>query len=111
MRLLMTAPLVLRPAPVGEIERRSLACLGFDPNAPAVHLDDALGDRQAEASAALLARDRAVGLLELLEDLDLIGRGYTGSSVAHRDRERPVRRRCSDRDLALVGELDRVADQ
>src|SRR5207247_110947 len=94
-----------------EIERRSLARLGFDPDAPTVHLDDALGDRQAETGSALLARDRAVGLLELLENLGLIGRGNTGSRVAYRNRERPVRREGSDRDLALVGELDRVADQ
>ncbi len=36
-----------------------------------MHLDDALGDQQAETGSALLARDRAVGLLELLEDLGL----------------------------------------
>src|SRR6266540_7301146 len=58
-----------------EIERRSLAGLGFDPDAPAVHLDDALGDRQAQTGSALPARDRAVGLLELLEDFRLSDRG------------------------------------
>src|SRR6266542_4092188 len=75
-----------------EIERRALAGLGFHPDPPAVHLDDALGDRQAEAGSALLSRDRAVGLLELLEDLRLIGGGDTWPSVAHRDGECPVGR-------------------
>ena len=41
----------------------------FDPDAAAVHLDDPLRDREAKPGAALLARVRAVDLLELLEDL------------------------------------------
>src|SRR5262249_14125553 len=92
-----------------EIERRSLAWLRFNPNPAAVHLDDALGDRQAEAGPALLAGNRAVGLLELLEDLGLIVRGNPGPGVANRNRERPVCCLCSDRHLALVGEFYRVA--
>src|SRR6266568_8262999 len=80
-----------------ETERRSLARLRFHPEPPAMHLDDALGDRQAETGSALLAGDRAVGLLELLEDLGLIGCGNTGTRVAHRNRERAIRYRCSDR--------------
>src|SRR6266700_6429139 len=93
------------------MERRSLTRLGFDPDATTVHLDDALGDRQAEAGSALLARDRAVGLLELLEDFRLIDRGNAWTRVAYRNRERSIRNRCPDRHLALIGELDRVADQ
>jgi len=73
-----------------ESERRSLARLGFHPDPPAVHLDDALGDRQAETGAAFRARDRAVGLLELLEDLGLIGERNAGPRIAYRDRERRV---------------------
>src|SRR6266498_3106082 len=65
-----------------EKERRALAGLGFHPDPPAVHLDDALGDRQAEAGSALLSRNRAVGLLELLEDLGLIGHGNAGPRIA-----------------------------
>jgi hypothetical protein len=76
-----------------------------------VHLDDPLGDRQTETRSTLLARGRAVGLLELLENLGLIGRGNAGSSVAYRNRERPVPREGSDRDLTLVSELDGIADQ
>src|SRR5262249_7376654 len=75
-----------------EIEGRSLARLGLYPDSPTVHLDNALSDRQAEPGAALLAGDRAVRLLELLEDLGLIARGYTGSGVADRNGECPVRR-------------------
>src|SRR5262249_12256162 len=95
----------------GEIKRRSLAWLGFHPNSAAVHLDDSLGDRKAQTGATLLACDRAVRLLKLLENLGLICWGYTGSRVADRNHERTVCRLCSDRHLALVGELDRVADQ
>jgi len=36
-----------------EIEGRSLARLGIDPDPTAVHLYDALGDRQAETGPAL----------------------------------------------------------
>ncbi len=76
-----------------------------------MHLDDALGDRKAETGSALLARDRAVGLLKLLEDLGLIGHRDPRAGVAYRDRKRPVRCRCPDRHLALIGELDGVPDQ
>src|SRR5262249_30724754 len=93
------------------IERRSLAGLGFDPDPATVHFDDALGDRQAKTGPALLARDRAVGLLELLEDLGLIGRSNSGAGVADRNRERSVRRLGSDRHFASLVERDRVADQ
>src|SRR6266571_2111742 len=91
MRFSRLRSLRLDPHRQREIERRSLAGLGFHPDAPAVHLDDALGDRQAETGSTLLARDRAVGLLELLEDFGLIDRGNTGARVAYRDRERSVR--------------------
>src|SRR5205823_2134001 len=94
-----------------EREGRSLALLGFHPDPAAMHLDDALGNRQAETGPALLARDRAVGLLKFLEDLGLIGRGDAGPRIAYRNRERAVGYRCSDCYLALVGELYRVADQ
>src|SRR5262245_45164557 len=107
MRWLMVAPLCFDPDGNGEVERRSFARLGLDPNAPAVHLDDALGDRQPETGPALLARDRAVGLLELLEDLGLISRGNTRTRVADLNRECPVRCLGADRHLALIRELDR----
>ena len=52
-----------------------------------MHFYDALGYSEAQASAALLARDRIVGLLELLKELGLIGGGDTGSGVTDRDME------------------------
>ena len=57
-----------------------------------MHLDDALGDRESQPGAALLARDRIVGLLELLEQLGLIGGGDAGAGIADRQIERPVAR-------------------
>ena len=67
-----------------EQEGRALAQLGFDPQPAAVHLDDLLGDRQAETGAALLLGGRGIGLLEFLENLGLIGRGDAGAVVVHR---------------------------
>src|SRR5262245_1531920 len=49
----------------GERECRAFADLGLDPDATAMHFDDALGDSEAEPSAALLLGGRGVGLLEL----------------------------------------------
>ena len=46
---------------------RALARLRLDPNPPAMHLNDPLGDGQSQAGATLLASDGIVGLLELLE--------------------------------------------
>src|SRR6516162_2953907 len=77
----------------------------------AVHPDDALGDREPKASPTLPFGRRIVCLLELLENLALIRQGDARSSVAHRDREGAVRCGRLDRDLALVGELDGIADE
>jgi hypothetical protein len=48
-----------------------------------VHLDDPLGNGQSQAGATLFTRDGIVGLLKLLKQLGLIGRGDTGSGVTH----------------------------
>jgi hypothetical protein len=53
-------------------------------------LDDAFGDRQSKPGAALLFRDRRVGLLELLEDFCLLGFGDAGTGVTHRDVNEPL---------------------
>ena len=59
----------------GERERGALARLALGPDPPAVLLDEAAADGEAEAGAALLARVGGVDLLEALEDrLQLIGR-------------------------------------
>src|SRR5207245_2532631 len=82
-------------------------------------------DGEAEARAAVLARSRAVGLLERLEDdLLLLGRD-ADAGVAHLEGDdmlgglqrlgvrRPARDRRADRDrhVADVRELERVRQQ
>ena len=61
-----------------------MARLRLNPDPAAVHLDDAFGNGESQASAAFLAGDGIVGLPKLLKQLDLIGCGDTGSSVADR---------------------------
>ena len=83
-------------------------------------------DRQPQARAAVLAAGRAVGLLERLEDDLLLLRRDADAGVADAERdhaaaavERLVVRRpavdrpgsMSQRDLALVRELERVGEQ
>jgi hypothetical protein len=50
-----------------EGKRGALAGLRLDPDFAAVHFDDALRYGEPQAGAALLARDRIVGLLKLLK--------------------------------------------
>ena len=58
-------------------ERRALAQYRVDRNRPALHLDHALRDRQAQAGTAFLARIGIVDLLKLAEDPFLIGGAIT----------------------------------
>ena len=94
-----------------ERECRSPADAGIDPNSPAMHFDDPSGYGEPKARAALGLGDRAVYLLELVEDSCLIRRGDAGTGVADRERIDVFVGRHLDRDLALVGELNRVADK
>ena len=83
----------------------------FDPDAATVHLDDLLGDGEAEAGPALGLGVGVVDLVELLEDaLQLLGR-YPRTRVGHGNSEVAVHGRCGDAHLASVGELDGVADE
>ena len=66
---------------------------------------------KSEPGSALGLGGRAVGLLEFVEDLGLVGGADSGPGVADRDGERAVGRGRLDGDLAHVRELDRVADQ
>ena len=94
-------------------------CAGraLDPDLAAHQLDELLGDRQPQAGAAVLARRRAVGLGEGLEQSRLrlpaempMPVSWTSKrSVASRGRL--ADRRDADDDFAALGELDRVADQ
>src|SRR6202022_4343850 len=95
----------------GDPEGRALAQRRLDRDRPALHFDHALGDRQTQPGAALLTRIRIVDLLELAEDPLLVGVGNARPGIAHLEDELAAIGRAADLDLALVGELDRVADE
>src|SRR2546422_11381330 len=107
MRLLTGLLLRLHPHRQREPEDRAVPRARFHPDAPPVQLDDPPGDGQPKARAALPARARAVGLLELLEDLLLVGLGDARTGVGDRDQELAVGEPRLDRHLADLGELDR----
>jgi hypothetical protein len=71
MRLLVPLHLLLNVHRQCECEGRTVARLRLHPDSASVHFDNALAE--PKAGAALLARDRVVGLLELLKQLGLIG--------------------------------------
>src|SRR4029077_794231 len=83
----------------------------FEPDFSPMHLDNAFRDGEPQSGAALFARDRIISLLEFLEELGLIGCGYTRAGVAHRDIEGAVRLGGLYHDLARIRELDRVSHQ
>src|SRR5260370_38118647 len=62
-----------------ECKGGALAQAGLDADLAPVHLHDALDDRETEPGAALLARARRVGLLELLEYPAVVGLGDAGA--------------------------------
>src|SRR5439155_23432230 len=86
---------------------------------------DLTADRKAQARAAVPAAGRAVGLLEGLEDQPELVVGDADSGVDHREghhslgfaqravEEADARRRgvYPQRDVAVLGELDRVREQ
>src|SRR6266508_5855991 len=65
-------------------KRRALPQLRVQPDSAALHLDNSLRDREPKSGAALLAGDRVVGLLAVLEQFGLLGRGNARTGVAHR---------------------------
>src|SRR5262245_33646436 len=93
------------------LEGRTLAERRLHPDPAAVHLDDLLGDGEAEARAALGVGKRAVDLVKLIEDPTLLVERYAGPGVRHRDREMAIPRARGDADFASVRELDRVANE
>src|SRR5262245_62238608 len=82
------------------LKRRSFARRRHHPDAPAVHLHDLLGDGEPEAGAALGLGQRAVDLVELIEDASLLVERYAGPGVRHRDGEGAVACARGDADLA-----------
>src|SRR5262249_8996480 len=93
------------------LERRALANRRFDPNAPAVHLDDLLRNGEAKAGTTLGFGERTVDLMELIEYADLLLLRDSWPCVRHGDGEMTVDRLCRDAYLAGVGELDGVAHE
>ena len=77
----------------GDAEGRAVAGAAVERDRAAHALDDPLGNGEAEAGAAELARRAAVALLELEEDPRLILCGDADAGVAHREgRRRPAAR-------------------
>src|SRR5215831_8232739 len=66
------------------------------PDAPAVHLDNLLGNGEPEARAAFGLGKRAVDLMELIEDPILLIKGYARSGVCHQDCKMVVPRGSGD---------------
>src|ERR1044071_4321494 len=85
--------------------------LRFDRDRAALHLDHALRDREAQSGAALLARVRIIDLLKFAKDLVLILGRDAGAGIAHGQNELPVLGPSADRDFALIGEFESVADR
>src|SRR5215471_15375972 len=94
-----------------QLKRRSFARRRLHPDAAAVHLDDLLGDGEAEARAALGLGVGTVDLMELLEDAGLVLFGNAWSRIGHADVEVAVDRLCSHAHLAGVRKLDGIADE
>ena len=88
-RLVLRARFLLLEAG-GEPERGAGAERGFDVDLAAHHFHQLLADREAQAGAAVLARGRAVGLRELVEDPRLRLRADAGAGVADLEAQRDV---------------------
>src|SRR5262249_23143373 len=93
------------------LEGCTLAEPGLDPDAPAVHLHDLLGDGEAEAGAAFGLGVGAVDLMKLLEDALLLVDGDARSRVSHTHGKMAVYHGRADAHLTLVGELDGIANE
>ena len=83
----------------------------LDPDTPAVHLHDLLGDGEPEASATLCLGKGAVDLVELLKDARLLLLGDARSGVQHADGELTIDGFCRHAHLASIRELDGVANE
>ena len=99
-----------------EPEGGAVAGLGFDADAPAHEVDDALGDRQAQAGAAVEAGGGGVGLAEGLEQARLRTGGDADAGVADFEAQLVLGGGLADaahghRYRAALGELHRVRHQ
>src|SRR5215472_14577908 len=93
------------------LEGRALPEYRFDPDATTMHLHDLLGDREPEPSATSGLGQRAVDLMELLENARALLLRDAWASIRHADVEATVHGFGGDAHLARVGELDGVADE
>jgi hypothetical protein len=76
-----------------------------------MHLDDLLGDGEAETGPALGLGIGVVDLMELLEDAFQLLRRYPRARVSHGDGEVRIRGFRGNAHLARVSEFDRIADK
>ena len=76
-----------------------------------MHLHDLLGDREPEPSATSGLGQRAVDLMELLENARALLLRDAWASIRNADVEVTVHGFGGDAHLARVGELDSVADE
>ncbi len=97
----------------GEVEGAALTQPTLHPQPPSHHPHQALRDGQTQAGAAVLARRRAVRLLEGPEDRLLFVRRDADARVAHLKMQNTFGLLHAHRydHLTLGGELDAVADQ
>src|SRR5262249_11820003 len=72
------------------LKGRALTQGRLDPNPPAVHFDNLLGDGEPQAGPTLGLSVRAVDLMELLEDAGSMLLRYSWAGIGHTDGEVPV---------------------
>src|SRR5262245_26366393 len=115
------------------MECGALAGIALDPYFSAHQFGQTFADRQAEAGAPVMTRGGGINLLEGFEEAVLPIERNADAGVAHREMEEPLLRMTEkvgimfaprlhaagaaaggghfDDDFALVGELDRVANE
>ena len=72
----------------GEVERAALAGLALQPDASAQQRDEVRRNRETQAGASILARRRAVGLDERLEDRLLLLLRHADAGIRHAEPQR-----------------------
>src|SRR5215475_3972652 len=88
------------------LERRALAYRRLDPDATTMHLNDLLGDGEPETSATSGLGQRAVDLVELLEDASSLVIGNAWPRIGHAHVEVAVVRLGGHAHLAPGRELE-----
>src|SRR5262249_48674205 len=94
-----------------KLKCRSVANFRFDPNPPAMQLNDTLGDGKPQSGAALLFCIRAIDLMKFLEDSPALGFRDAWAGVGDHDRENAVVGTGRYANCTVIRELDGIADQ